>query len=106
MTIDTPVPARLENLLHEHRLFPPDPEFAAQATAQPDLYQRAKADRLAFWANQARELLEWDTPFTEVLDWSHAPVARWFADGRLNACVNAVDRHVAAGRGERVALYF
>ena len=72
MTIDTPVPALLENLLHEHRLFPPDPEFAAQATAQPDLYQRAKADRLAFWANQARELLDWDTPFTEVLDWSHA----------------------------------
>ena len=62
MTIDTPVPTGLENLLHEHRLFPPDPEFAAQATAQPDLYQRAKADRLAFWANQARELLEWDTP--------------------------------------------
>jgi len=106
VTIDTPVPALLENLLHEHRLFPPDPEFAAQATAQPDLYQRAKADRLAFWANQARELLDWDTPFTEVLDWSHAPVARWFADGRLNACANAVDRHVAAGRGERVALYF
>jgi hypothetical protein len=77
----------------------PDAEFAAKATAQPDLYQRAAADRGAFWADQARELLDWDTPFTEVLDWSHAPVARWFADGRLNACVNAVDRHAAAGRG-------
>jgi acetyl-CoA synthetase len=70
------------------------------------MYAWARSDRLAFWAEQARSLLDWDTPFTEVLDWSGAPVARWFADGRLNACANAVDRHVAAGRGDRVALAF
>ncbi|UNX55240.1 acetate--CoA ligase [Georgenia sp. TF02-10] len=95
----------LANLLHEDRSFPPSPEFAAQANAQPDLYERA-ADREAFWAEQARELLTWSKDFTQVLDFSAAPVARWFADGTLNAAYNAVDRHVAAGRGERVAIHF
>lgn len=96
----------LENLLHETRSFPPSAEFAAQANAQPALYDDAKADRLGFWAQQARDLVSWHTPFTETLDWSGAPVARWFADGRLNAAYNAVDRHVEAGLGDRVALHF
>ncbi|MCF4119607.1 acetate--CoA ligase [Antribacter sp. KLBMP9083] len=96
----------LENLLHETRSFPPSAEFAAQANAQPALYDDAKADRLEFWAEQARDLVSWHTPFTETLDWSGAPVARWFADGRLNAAYNAVDRHVEAGLGDRVALHF
>jgi len=96
----------LENLLAEDRRFPPTPEFAAQANARAELYPWSAADRLGFWAEQARLLIDWDTPFTEVLDWSGAPVARWFADGRLNACYNAVDRHVEAGNGDRVALLF
>jgi acetyl-CoA synthetase len=96
----------LENLLTEERRFAPDPDFAAQANAHPELYAWAAADRTGFWADQARELISWQQPFTEVLDWSGAPVARWFADGRLNACYNAVDRHVEAGRGDRVALHF
>ncbi|MFE6968755.1 acetate--CoA ligase [Isoptericola sp. NPDC057653] len=96
----------LENLLHETRAFPPSPAFAAAANAQPSLYEEAKADRLGFWADQARELVTWSTPFTQTLDWSGAPVARWFADGKLNAAYNAVDRHVEAGRGDRVALHF
>ncbi|MFB7798316.1 acetate--CoA ligase [Isoptericola sp. NPDC056134] len=96
----------LENLLHETRAFPPSPAFAAQANAQPSLYEEAKADRLGFWADQARELVSWSTPFTQTLDWSEAPVARWFADGQLNAAYNAVDRHVEAGRGDRVAIHF
>ena len=86
--------------------FPPDAEMVAQANAHAELYAWAGADRLGFWADQAKTLLTWETPFTEVLDWSGAPVARWFADGRLNACYNAVDRHVAAGNGERIALLF
>nr|WP_202628110.1 acetate--CoA ligase [Cellulomonas sp. APG4] len=90
----------------ERRAFPPSAEFAAQANAQAELYERARADREGFWAEQARSLLSWSTDFSEVLDWSGAPVARWFADGRLNACYNAVDRHVEAGRGDRVALLF
>ncbi|MGO1316854.1 MAG: acetate--CoA ligase [Cellulomonadaceae bacterium] len=96
----------LENLLHETRSFPPDPALAAQANAQPEIYAQAAADRPGFWAEQARSLLDWRKPFTEVLDWSQAPVARWFADGRLNAAYNAVDRHVVAGAGDRVALHF
>ncbi|WP_372434842.1 acetate--CoA ligase [Cellulomonas wangleii] len=98
--------AGLENLLSEERRFPPSAEFAAQANATADVYAWANADRPGFWADQARELLTWSTPFTQTLDWSDAPFARWFADGRLNAAYNAVDRHVEEGRGDRVALHF
>ncbi|WP_084099487.1 acetate--CoA ligase [Demequina sp. NBRC 110051] len=95
----------LENLHTESRSFPPSIDFASQANARSDMYTRAAADRLGFWRDQA-EHLHWDTPFTETLDWSDAPVARWFADGTLNACDNAVDRHVREGRGDRVAFHF
>ena len=95
----------LSNLLSEERRFPPRDEFAAAANAQPSMYDDAANDRLAFWAKQA-ERLEWDTPWSQVLDWSDAPFARWFVDGSLNVAVNCVDRHVEAGRGDRVALYF
>ncbi|WP_435300635.1 acetate--CoA ligase [Timonella sp. A28] len=93
-------------MLTETRSFPPAPEFAAQANAQAHLYNEAANDRLEFWAHQARTHVTWKTPFTETLDWSNAPVARWFGDGTLNAAYNAVDRHVAAGNGDRVALHF
>ncbi len=106
MTDPTAQPSGLENLLVEGRRFPPSPEFAAQANAQPDLYATAAADPVEFWADQARRLVSWSTPFSQTLDWSEAPFARWFADGALNACDNAVDRHVRAGNGDRVALYF
>jgi len=96
----------LENLSTELRRFPPDAEFTAQANARPEVYAWAAADPEGFWAEQARELISWHEPFTEVLDWSNAPVARWFADGSLNACYNAVDRHVEAGNGDRVAIHF
>ncbi|GAB2463614.1 acetate--CoA ligase [Promicromonospora xylanilytica] len=96
----------LENLLHETRSFPPSAEFAAQANAKGDLYERASASGEEFWAEQARDLLTWKTPFTETLDWSGVPVARWFGDGTLNAAYNAVDRHVEAGHGDRVAIHF
>ncbi len=96
----------LSNLLHEERTFPPSEEFAAQANAKADLYDRAAADREGFWAEQARRFLTWENDFTQVLDWSEAPVARWFVGGRLNAAVNCVDRHVAQGLGDRVAIHF
>jgi acetyl-CoA synthetase len=80
-------------------------EFAAQANAKADLYRRADADRLGFWAEQASRL-SWQKPFTEVLDFSDAPFAKWFADGRLNVAYNCVDRHVEAGLGERVAIHW
>jgi acetyl-CoA synthetase len=96
----------LENLLSEDRRFPPEPGFAAQANAHAELYAWANSAPLEFWAEQARSLLDWSEPFHEVLDWSGAPRARWFGDGRLNAAYNAVDRHVEAGHGDRVALHF
>ena len=96
----------LENLLAEERRFPPSTAFAEQANATRELYSWARSDRLGFWAEQARALVTWDTPFTQVLDWSEAPVAKWFHDGTLNACYNAVDRHVEAGHGDRVAFHF
>lgn len=95
----------LENLLHENRVFLPSPEFAAHANAKGDLYAQADADRMAFWADQAR-MLHWHQDFTQVLDWSDAPFARWFADGRLNVAYNCVDRHVESGHGDQVAIRF
>jgi len=94
----------IENLGHESRQFPPSTEFAAQANAKADIYATADADRLAFWETQARELT-WDQPWDTVLDWQ-VPYAKWFVGGKLNASVNAVDRHVAEGRGNRVAFHF
>ncbi|MCU1416318.1 MAG: acs [Schumannella sp.] len=96
----------IDSLLHEHRHFPPTPEFTANAIAKPSLYEEARADRLAFWANQSRELLHWHTPFTQTLDWSDAPFAKWFADGELNVAYNCLDRHVEAGNGDRVAIHW
>ncbi|MDA2992798.1 MAG: acetate--CoA ligase [Actinomycetota bacterium] len=94
----------IENLSQENRLFPPSPAFAAQANAKPDLYAHADKDRLAFWEEQARELT-WEKTWDQVLEWN-SPYAKWFVGGKLNASVNALDRHVAAGRGERIAFHF
>ena len=95
----------LENLMHEDRVFPPSADFAASANATAAMYDDAAADRLAFWAEQAGGL-DWDEPFSTVLDWSKAPFARWFVDGRMNVAYNCVDRHVAAGHGDQVAIRF
>ena len=97
---------KIDSLLNEERRFPPSADFQANAIAGPELYEQAAADRLGFWAEQSRELLHWHTPFTEVLDWSNPPCAKWFADGHLNVSYNCLDRHVLAGRGDRVALHF
>jgi acetyl-CoA synthetase len=86
-------------------VYPPSPEFAAQANATEEMYREAEADRLAFWAEQANRL-SWDTPFTDVLDWSDAPFAKWFVGGKLNVAYNCVDRHVEAGLGDRVAIHW
>ena len=94
----------LANLGHEDRLFPPSAEFAAQANAQASMYDDAEKDRLAFWEKQAH-VLQWDAPWTTVLDWQ-PPFAKWFVGGKINASVNALDRHVNEGRGDRVAFFF
>ncbi|MCT1616054.1 acetate--CoA ligase [Kocuria marina] len=95
-----------ESAASQSKTYAPSEEFAAQANASADLYRQAEEQGEEFWGNQSRELLAWNTPFTEVLDWSNPPFAKWFQDGTLNAAYNAVDRHVEAGNGDRVALYF
>jgi len=95
----------LSNLMHEERRFDPPPELAAEANLKVEAYEEAAADRLAFWAKQA-ERLSWAEPFTDVLDWSDPPFAKWYVGGRLNAAYNCVDRHVEAGRGDKVAYHW
>ena len=91
---------------HPETSYTPSPEFSAQAVGQPSLYEQADADREGFWAEQARTRLTWGKDFEEVLDWSEAPVAKWFVGGELNAAYNCTDRHVEAGNGDRVAIHF
>nr|WP_211661149.1 acetate--CoA ligase [Modestobacter muralis] len=85
--------------------FPPPTDFAATANVGPEVYERAAADRLGFWAEAAARL-DWAEPWTEVLDWSNPPFAKWFVGGKLNVAVNCVDRHVDAGHGEKVAYHW
>jgi acetyl-CoA synthetase len=94
----------LSALHHESRRFPPPAEIAANANAQPGIYAEAAKDPLAFWEEQARKLT-WSTPWTQVLEWN-LPFAKWFVGGKLNVSFNCVDRHVDAGIGDRVALYW
>ncbi|MBD0323565.1 MAG: acetate--CoA ligase, partial [Aldersonia sp.] len=87
-------------------VYPPSPEFAAAANADAGIYTRATDDRLAFWAEQA-DRLQWETPYSQVLDWdTHNLVAKWFVGGKLNVAVNCVDRHVAGGHGDQVAIHW
>ncbi len=95
----------LDNLLTESRTFPPSEAFSAQANATADFYAEADADREAFWAKQA-ERLHWDTKWSQVLDWTNAPVAKWFVGGKLNVAYNCVDRHVDGGHGDQVAIHW
>ena len=94
----------LEALSSESRRFEPPAALAASANVTADAYERAAADRLGFWAEQALRL-QWDRPWDEVLDWQ-PPFAKWFVNGQLNVAVNCVDRHVDAGNGDRVALHW
>jgi acetyl-CoA synthetase len=94
----------LSNLGHENRTFPPTKEFASQANAKQEIYERADKDYLAFWEEQARNLY-WHKKWDQVLDWQ-SPFAKWFIGGKLNASYNALDRHVLEGRGDRIAFLF
>ena len=94
----------LENLSTENRTFPPSSAFATQANASADLYAHADKDRLAFWDEQA-SALNWHKKWDKTLQWD-SPFAQWFVGGQINASVNAVDRHVAEGNGDRIAFHF
>ena len=102
--------ASIESVSHEHRIFPPSPEFVAKANisgraAYDALCAEAERDYEGFWAAQARENLLWNKAFTEVLDESNAPFYKWFADGKLNVSYNCLDRHLET-QGDKVALIF
>ncbi len=96
---------RLEELLHQDRFVPPRHFVANERLNDASLHARAELDPDAFWAEQARAL-DWHRPFTTVLDDSNPPFYKWFSDGTLNVSYNCVDRHVEAGRGNRVAFYW
>ncbi|GAB3058590.1 acetate--CoA ligase [Micromonospora schwarzwaldensis] len=95
----------LENLSTETRTFAPPPQLAANANVTADTYDDAAADTPAFWARQA-ERLTWGKRWDQVLDWSNPPFAKWFTGGELNIAYNCVDRHVEAGRGDKVAIHW
>jgi acetyl-CoA synthetase len=95
----------ISNLAHEVRRFPPSQEFAAAANVGAEAYEAAAADRLAFWERQA-DRLSWATRWSQPLDWSGAPFAKWFVGGRLNVAYNCLDRHVEAGHGDQVAYHW
>jgi acetyl-CoA synthetase len=92
----------IETMFLEERRYPPPPEFAAQANAQPDIYER---DFEEFWETEGRQRLTWFEPFTKLLEWE-PPYAQWYLGGKLNVCFNCVDRHVENGEGDRIAYYW
>ena len=97
---------RLTELLQVEK-FPPSAGFAATAQVRDAaVYEQAADDPAAWWATQARERLHWDRPFTSVLDDRNPPFYTWFDDGTINASYNCLDRHVLAGRGDRVAFHW
>ncbi|HYP61922.1 MAG TPA: acetate--CoA ligase [Thermomicrobiales bacterium] len=105
MTTQRPVEQAIEALLSEQRTFPPSPEFVAQSAIQDrSLFERADADLKAFWAQEA-ESLSWYRKWDTVLEWN-PPFAKWFNGGQLNVSYNCLDRHVEAGRGNKIAYYW
>jgi acetyl-CoA synthetase len=89
-------------MLLEERRYEPDPEFARQANAQPEIYER---DWEGFWEAEGRNRITWFEPFTQLYEWN-PPYAKWYLGGKLNVCFNCVDRHVEAGNGEKVAYHW
>ena len=92
-------------------IYEPSPEVVSQAAvsgmaAYQALCREAEQDYTGYWARLAADHVSWQTPFTQVLDESNAPFYQWFADGKLNVSYNCLDRHVAAGLGDKVALIF
>jgi acetyl-CoA synthetase len=96
----------IDALLDEQRTFPPTAEFKRTAlTTDTTLYDEGTADYQGFWARQAAELLGWEREWHTICEWD-LPFAKWFVGGRLNVSYNCLDRHVMAGKGDRVAFYW
>jgi len=95
----------IEALLAERRTFAPSADFVAGAELKDNsIYERAAADFEGFWAEEAKRL-DWFKPFDTVLEWD-PPFAKWFSGGQINVSYNCLDRHVNAGRGDKIAYYW
>ncbi|MBA2536095.1 MAG: acetate--CoA ligase [Actinobacteria bacterium] len=92
----------IDALFLEERTYPPSLEFATQANARPDIYER---DWEELWEAEGRERVSWFKPFDKLYEWE-PPYAKWYLGGKLNVCFNCVDRHVEAGNGENVAYHW
>src|SRR5581483_6576502 len=92
----------IDTLFLEERQYPPPAAFAAQANAQPSIYDE---DVEVFWEREAKQRVHWFEPFTKVCEWE-LPYAKWFIGGKLNVAWNCLDKHVEAGLGDRVAYYW
>jgi acetyl-CoA synthetase len=92
----------IDTMLLEERRYAPDPEFARQANAQPEIYE---GDWEEFWETEGRSRVTWFEPFSKLYEWE-PPYAKWYLGGKLNVCFNCVDRHLEAGRGDKVAYYW
>src|SRR3954466_11223327 len=97
---------QLESMLDIEK-FPPPDDFRKNALVTDEsMYDEAADDLEGFWQRQAEELIDWAEKPTQALDESNAPFYKWFADGKLNASYNCLDRHVEAGNGDRVAFHW
>ncbi|MDF1836977.1 MAG: AMP-binding protein, partial [Planctomycetota bacterium] len=99
---------KIDNMLHESRAFPPSSEFQAGARiGSMEEYKRLHKQSIeqpdVFWDGVAKEL-PWMQPYDQVMDWSAAPKAKWFLNGKLNASAVCLDQHLEAGRGDKVAI--
>jgi acetyl-CoA synthetase len=96
----------LSTLLEVDRFDPPEGFREGALWSDPGIYEEAAADPEAWWKRQATELLDWDEAPSEGINASNPPFYKWFADGKINASYNCLDRHVEAGRGDRVAYHW
>jgi acetyl-CoA synthetase len=109
-TVETPagevtLESKLESMLEIEKFDPPE-EFRKQALlSDPSIYEEAEQDWKGWWLGQAKEL-HWFKEPTESVDESNPPFYKWFKDGKINASYNCLDRHVEAGRGDRVAFHW
>src|SRR4029079_3948042 len=92
----------IETLFQEERTYGPPPEFAAQASAQREIYDKDWRD---FWESEGRERVAWFEPFDELLEWN-LPYAKWYLGGKVNVASNCGDTHVEAGLGDKVAYHW
>ena len=96
----------IDALQWEKRKFPPSEAFKKNTlVAGTFLYDEANEDYEAFWARQASELVSWDTQWDTICEWN-LPYSKWFVGGKLNVSYNCLDRHVIAGKGDKVAFHF